>query len=368
MPAVTRSKSTKPQAIKAKPATLKRADLLEVIEAVAPALATSSFVKQLTHFYFDRKQVVAYNDQIAMWHPLETGIEGLVPGQVLIDFLKAARADGVSLESQGDQLTVKVGKAMWKCSMMDKEDFLFKSPDLTPEVTLTELGDFISNLDRASVSAGVDPTKPAFFGVAIDLASNSFFSTDNRSATSATIGGYNISPDSDEAYSMSPLFSMMLVEMSKKREPVELNLHPGWAHAVFKGGLNLFGKVPGTPDIGAYEAMFEQVPTEGYIELSDKPSLDRCIAEMNVVITRVDEKVITIQNEDGLATMTAKGNFGEVSDQFSLEGLPDFTVVVPPELLERALPLVEDICVVEGAFVAMKGECVTHLIGIVHTD
>ena len=77
---------------------LDRLELLSILSTVSPALANIDIIPVMTHFWLDGESVMAYNDKIAITHPLSlTSVDGdpvvgALPGTLLLNILKSSKA------------------------------------------------------------------------------------------------------------------------------------------------------------------------------------------------------------------------------------------------------------------------------------
>jgi hypothetical protein len=93
-----------------------RSLLRAVTELASPALGTAkNLVPGLSHFWFDRKTITAFNDILGIRVALESDFSGGVEGERLLGILKNSTAKNVTLEARTEGrkpvLYVEVGSA-----------------------------------------------------------------------------------------------------------------------------------------------------------------------------------------------------------------------------------------------------------------
>ena len=89
-----------------------RKELLSILQLVKPGLATKEIIEQSTSFIFSKEQVIAYNDEISVSHPIKgIDLEGAVQAKELFALLNKLKDDTIELESTDTELIIKGKKA-----------------------------------------------------------------------------------------------------------------------------------------------------------------------------------------------------------------------------------------------------------------
>ena len=102
---------------------LPRVNLLQAIERVLPARARREHFDQANKVAFRGGRVVAFNDHLAILHPLPNGldIEGAIDGKRFCDLLRRLSIENVDLSQDGDKLFLRAGRTR----------ALFRAPPVT---------------------------------------------------------------------------------------------------------------------------------------------------------------------------------------------------------------------------------------------
>jgi hypothetical protein len=115
---------------------IARGLLLAVLEAASPALGTArNLVPGLSHFWFDRESVTAFNDVLGIRVTFESDFTGGVEGERLLGLLKNSTARNVTLEARtkgrNPVLSVELGTTGVLLPMRPIAELLFheKFPD-----------------------------------------------------------------------------------------------------------------------------------------------------------------------------------------------------------------------------------------------
>ncbi len=87
--------------------SIKRLELLEVLNKLKPGLAKKAIVEQSTHFIFLGKDVATFSDQIAIVHPFETGFPFSVKGEEFYKLISGITEDDLEFSMKDDKLSIK---------------------------------------------------------------------------------------------------------------------------------------------------------------------------------------------------------------------------------------------------------------------
>lgn len=100
-------------------------DFKKALEIVKPGLAsTTTTIEQVTSFAFTKKNVITYNDEICIYHPLaDLKLQGAIEAELLYKFLSKIKTKQITLEINESSVTMKSGRI--------KAEF-----NLDPEITL----------------------------------------------------------------------------------------------------------------------------------------------------------------------------------------------------------------------------------------
>jgi DNA polymerase III sliding clamp (beta) subunit (PCNA family) len=150
---------------------LDRAQLLRTLDKVSPALSIYPLIPVLQHFWFTGKEVMAYNDAIAISTPLATEFKGAVPGTVLMEILRTITADMVTLEVEEEIFHIKVGKrGDYKLGLLPTSSFepLFTMPPFKSDGTIgSSREQFLNGIKNCNRSVSIDTSVPEQLGVTV---------------------------------------------------------------------------------------------------------------------------------------------------------------------------------------------------------
>lgn len=88
------------------------ADFKNALEIVKPGLATTvTEIEQVTSFAFTKKNVITYNDEICITHPLvDFDMQGAIEAEMLYKFITKIKSKQITLEIDSTSVTMKSGR------------------------------------------------------------------------------------------------------------------------------------------------------------------------------------------------------------------------------------------------------------------
>lgn len=91
---------------------IKVSEFKKALEIVKPGLAaTVTTIEQVTSFAFTKKNVITYNDEICIYHPLaDFKLQGAIEAELLYKFLSKIKSEQISLEISETSVTMKSGR------------------------------------------------------------------------------------------------------------------------------------------------------------------------------------------------------------------------------------------------------------------
>lgn len=91
---------------------INKLELQKALEKVKPGLAKTEFIEQTTSFAFTGGNVVTYNDEISISHPVENlDVTGAVKAQTLYELLNRIKDEEIDIEWEDNQVIIQAGKS-----------------------------------------------------------------------------------------------------------------------------------------------------------------------------------------------------------------------------------------------------------------
>ena len=331
---------------------MERKSFLEKLVRVSPALLGNDLIPVLTHFWFTGENVMAFNDQIAISVPCQTNFTAAVPGNTLMDLLKASKARELELTIADNNLNIKAASSKFKLGIMEKESFVFEMPKSDKDARLKiDFNRFLSCLDSCMRSVTKDTSVPEQLGVTLIAAGDQLmmFSTNN-----STLSYGEVELKSKPKFDRVILSGTFCEQLLKLADPKDMNLEIHKDYALLEGiGYSLFGRLLEVEKPVDFVSILSHHCKEGYDkELIQIPSKLRLVLDRACIIT--DSKLGPAKTEifttdDGKMKFVSKSDRGEVYDSIMVGDHPKISVTVDPKFLKSGYGsfdrmLVTDIC------------------------
>lgn len=329
---------------------MERSKVVDVLKKVEPGLAVKDLIPVFSCFCFSQGTVLAYNDVVALEHPLDSPIRGAVRGKVILDWLAASRAKDLKVEQEDSTVTIRAGRAKLDIPALPEADFLFKWPKQKGFSEIDLDSAFLEGLRKAMISMGTDPTHPWRLGVTVAFWGEGkkcgvlFYSSDNKSATRVNVPLKEDGP-SDLVVILPPRLCELLVTLGRTDSPRKLLVTSKWVECQFKSGLRLFSKTMSNADVSTFETIFGGAKGKAKSRLISLPKgLDRCLERAQVVLPFAAEPFSRVVIDGGKLVISTRSSAGDVRDALNIEDHEDCDVMLSPELVRRALPHAEKFC------------------------
>lgn len=317
---------------------LKKADLLQALQAARPALSTKGLVPLLGFFRLTDDQVMACNDSQAITIRCDLdGLDCLLPGEIILRYLTSARGDDVEFEQQDSKLKVKCGSSRIELEYQPSADYPFKVPTDGKDVFFPINTDMIKGIEILLEFIGMNVQSAAMAGVTVF---NDFmFATDG-----ATITRYELQKACDlkEPLVLPGEFCRHLVSLMKEQDNGDLSA------AFYKGSFVVnFGdyctaltKLPQC-DIPEFDRKLRSFtnPDNAWDDGDDIPTgLDASIDLVCIPLASSDNRVIEVEVEKDSLRLRAKGTNGSALEKVSFTTKSrERLATVDPDLFKRAL-------------------------------
>lgn len=329
---------------------LSRISLIENMETVADALASSDTVPVLTHFWFTGKRLLAYDNVIAISIPCETDFTGAVP-KTLLDLLKTHKAQDVELTAKGEALHVKAATSNFKLPVMPKDDFVFAMPALPKADELPEIdtGDFIGALKSCTRSLGSDTSRADFAGVTLIQGKGELLMFSFDRAT-VSFGCAPIKGKLSTKRAILPTAFckqlLRLADTAKGDDELLLDVNDEYALARL-AGVTVFGRLvePDSP-LPFVKIMDEtlEAADAGFFDVSEK--LEGILERASIITSRGIAKTrMKVSIVKGKAQFTSKSEAGEAEDWDTIKGHPDTEAMLDPRRILDGLKTLDQFAI-----------------------
>lgn len=344
---------------------MNRKDLLDKLETVSPALSDSDLLPVMTHFWFTGggdPEIMAYNDQIGISVPFDAGVEGAVPGAILLSLLKNSKALAVEFTPQeAGALKVKAASSTLTLALLPAKQFLFDMPEPRAKDTLPwkSKAQFLDCIETCMRSVGADTSVPDQLGVTLIPNDDSLdaYSTNNSSLSYARIG--LTKPSTLKKRVILPgAFCNQMLKLGRSVKDFHIEFHDDYALFVAKG-VRLFGRlIESERPVDFAGAMKHHFPDGVRKQLVPIPTKLRLILERAIIITdaAADQGTTVVTCKDRQMKFVSKTDRGEVVDTMQVgDGQPDVAVRLEPKLLKHGYEFFDEMVITDRCAIMARG-------------
>lgn len=86
---------------------MEKQKLIEVLKAVKPGLANKEIIEQSSGFVFKDGNVITYNDEVMISHPIDLDLKGVVKAEEFYKLLNSIKDNNIEISKKGNELTIK---------------------------------------------------------------------------------------------------------------------------------------------------------------------------------------------------------------------------------------------------------------------
>ena len=335
---------------------LKRLDLIAALEEVKPGLANRDIIAQSTSFVFTPDSITTFNDEISVYKPFETGIEGAVRANELYALLQKIKDEEIDIGIDGNELLIK-GKLIK--NKQNKTGIKLEAEILLPldEVDIEHTDfvklpkNFLKAIDIASYCAAKDLSKPWLTCVCINK--DSVRASDNFRIIKVN---FDSSIDTDEI-----LLPASVVKPLQKYDVKMLSHSPGWVHFHADDGLIFSARVLA----GNFPMVDEYFEVKGK-ELHFPPTILEMLEQAGVFTSDSNNgNFVSVTVEDRSMLIRGEGTYGwtEIPANCKYRGDKIEFTVDPAFLIDILKDLKK--CIVGDGSLLFEGENFKHVVCLV---
>jgi len=336
-------------------AKINKAEFVAILDAVRPGLGQRDVIEQATSFAFLPGEVVTYNDEIAVRHPLDLQITGAVRANELYALVSKLKDDDIDIQITDNELLISGKRA--KAGIKIEAEIKLPLDELgTLADKFTAIPDtFLPALKMAMNFAAKDMSKPIL--TCCHIKGQLIEASDDFRIIRIDIGQAG-KKAFKESLCIPATAAKSLVRYSVK----EFCQTTGWAHFRAKNGVVFSCRTYADefPDISPF------LIVEG-VELklpgSMKEVLDKAGVFSNAQIARDEEVKITVENKR--MVIRGEGDYGWFEESVNCAFSGDkIEFLVSPSMLADILDHVTH-CVVGENSMLFEGENFKHVICLI---
>lgn len=323
---------------------IKREQLVEALAIVKPGLASKEFIEQSTFFAFVDGQVITYNDEICIVHPVDIDIEGAVKADHLYQILSKFKEDVITIEITDSEIQIKCGKA--KASLTLQEEIKLPVNEVLQKTSKWKKlpSDFIDGLSVVSPCCSTDMSRAILTCI--------------YASESTLVGSDSYCICKFELESELPIASFLLpanlVQNVIRLNPTQIATGDGWVHFKNENNTLLSCRIfdDKYPDLGSHFSM------EGAVDITFPKSTSDVIDRAQVFAKRdrAADELISVVLENKKMTLKGSCDTGRYEEslntKYSGEKL-EFSIT--PYLLKNILTKTNS-CEVDESKILFVGE------------
>lgn len=324
---------------------MNRKELLERLEAVAPALAGNDLVPIYQCFVFDGKNLLAYNDAMAIMTPLDEIGEFAVNGKTLLGLLQNTGSEEVDLTLKDENLLIKAGKSNFKLPYFGPNEFLFEEPKTEGGLKIAITQELVDGIKTCLMTAANEEHMKKIAGVCINAADKALYSCDGDAITS-----YGLEIKGSGTYLLPNTFCQQVLKFGTGGV---LHVNQDWACASFTSGYTLYGRLPDIGEPYDYAGQIESTLNEepNFVDVPEE--LDAALARARV-IADIESAPTRIKVAKGKLELVTSTHMGDVNDVLPLKGHGDVETEVHASLVHRSIGICNKMAILENCTAYMK--------------
>jgi DNA polymerase III sliding clamp (beta) subunit (PCNA family) len=306
---------------------MKKQDILDALTIVKPGLSNKEIIEQASSFAFIDGNIVTYNDEISIQHPVE-GLDftGAIKAEILYGLLSKVKSEEIEMTVNGNELSVVAGRT--KAGITFQEEVKLPLDEINEKTKWKKLpADFSKYLQMSAGACSGDMSTPVLTCVHV-VKEGYFMSSDNYKILQAKLTG----PMPVESF-LIPANSAIIVA---KMNPNKISIGPGWVHFMTEARTIISCRIF---ENDKYPDIVKVLETKG-TTISFPVSLAKTLERTGIFAKRehiFDEVVeLTIQNKKLIVKASCDQGWIEESLNMAYEGEP-IKLFITPYLLKDIL-------------------------------
>lgn len=333
---------------------INRNELEKALTHVKPGLAQKEMIEQATHFIFTKKGISTFNDEISVYHPIKTGLNGAVQSEEFHKLISKMGKKTVELEQTENEITIKGGRTKAGVRIQTEIKLPLDSVEERDEDNWQDIPEGLFEGLKLCISATAkDMASPILTNIAV--LPGRLLATDRF-----RISQYIISKGVKTGF----LINARTVPALLNLDATHYQLTGSWLH---------FQNEEGT--VFSCRVYSENFPVEDIDNVLNKsresvkiqfPEILDSLLERITIFTKQEfrhDEEVSISIEGKVMKLRGEGIHGWVEETTSMKKGKDLEFSINPHLLKEILSLSKD-CMVSDDCVIFSSENFTHLISL----
>jgi DNA polymerase III sliding clamp (beta) subunit (PCNA family) len=336
---------------------MNRAETLEQLVSLSPALADNELIPMLKHFIFTGSRAYAFNEKIAIITDITTDFAGAVRGKMLIDVLKSSSAEEVTIQKTDSAIKIKAGPSAITLALLDAPDLLKipKAP-LAKDNLITDAKAFISGIEDCLPCVQNFSDKADLLGITLIPNNNTvdMFATNSKTLAQTRV---SVQQGALQKRVILPAdFCKQIVALGSQDENPVLTISSKQALLSANGYLVCGSLLNTEAPLDFARVISRNVPNNlKDVAVAVPDDLASCL-DRAVLITDTDAKNIKtkVTINGGQATFESQSPRGRVVDRVHMKNHPDVSVDFTATYVRDACARYKRILFTENAIVLHK--------------
>lgn len=334
---------------------IDRAEFISALSRVKPAWASGGVVAELSHVWFDKKAVFAFDGGFGIRLALTTELDGGIPGSPLLGLLNTSTLKEASLDIAGTSLQVKLGKAVSKLSAYELDRAVWPYPAKLPKgAAPTALNEeFIEALRKTLFIKASPPTRVEHHGVTVQRSKNDIelYATDSATMACVRLAGVGKGASFERT-----LLPRAFAEQIVSQCPEGVKLYVFEDYLVAEGdGVSFYSNLM---DISGSDDMAGIMTKKGTLHPTTVPlpvGLEGALARAEI-LAGAQEPAVELATDGASLSLTGDYALGTLKETLPMEGkLPSVKLRIKAGSLKRALVHAEGFSIEKGSLL-LRGE------------
>lgn len=332
--------------------TVKRSELVGILASIKPALAKRDIIPQAQHFIFANDEVFAYNDELFISHPFQTGLSCSVKADEFYKILSKMSVEKVDLEVKDGVLHIAAGKTKGKLAIEEDGQIYQLVEGLhLDKLEWKKFGkDFLEGVELCMYSACTDASQGAITCVHVN--GQDLFSTDD-----VRISWFQMESKMDQF-----LLPARAAQQLVKFDVIEYAATDSWAHFQTKDGV-IFSARQVLADFPAVSEFFDGEGNRVKLPEALAATVER-VGVMADGDIDIDKKITLSFTTDKITCTGSKKGVGSLEEEVdTVYKKEPFEFSINPEFFSHILAKSTVMKLMEGKALFLSGNF-KHLIAL----
>lgn len=301
---------------------VNRTEFIKALKAVQPGVSKKDLIEQSDNLIFKDGFVMSFNDEVAVYHPMELGITGAVKADELMKILGRIKSEEINVEIKDSEFVISTKSSMSGISFSPEIKVPFD--EFAPPEKMMKVNDgFMTGLTACASVACHDYTEPLLRYICIK--GGVMYASDSYRAIRHSSGIKSKELFYVQSSIVSGLESFRPVAMAKK---------DSWLYFKNSEGALFCTRTIEEESFPVTDEMFTK--TGKVVPLPEE--ISEAVESAEVFTSqRKEEASVSVRIKDGTMILKGEGEYGWFKQKFKIESKEQMSFEVSPEVLREAV-------------------------------